>query len=265
MKLAVAQLVISDQKQQNLQKILAFIARAAASGADIIIFPEFAQGVRRRGAAITPADLAEPLDGAFASALAEAAARCCIHVLCSCYEQNKQGLPFNTLLFYNDAGERIYSYRKTHLYDCAGFTESRLIARGNAAPRVIETKFGKFGFFTCYELRFPEIARSLALQGAEMLLVPTAWMKGPRRVRQLQVLAAARAVENGIFIAVADQCGGAYSGGSIICDPFARILAEAEGNKEMLLSAQADLSQAAFAQSRMPILQQRRPELYSLR
>lgn len=267
MKLAVAQLHISSKKEQNLQKILAFIAKAAAQGADMILFPEMAQGVSTRADKIQPAALAEPLDGAFIRALQQAARQRGLYVACGVYEQNPQDLsrPFNTLIVLDDMGRLLYSYRKTHLYDIARYKESDFICPGESAPQIVTTKFGKFGFFTCYELRFPEIARSLVLQGAEVLFIPTAWMKGSKKIEQLHILARARAVENGVFTVIADQCGNAYCGGSGIYAPSGIILDEAAiYTEEALLFAELDFEKGRKFRQSVPSLEHRRREIYNL-
>jgi predicted amidohydrolase len=125
----------------------------------------------------------------------------------------------------------------------------------------VDTPFGKIAVFVCYELRFPEIARRMALEGAQIILVPAAWYQGPSKKEQFQMLARTRALENTVFLLACNQCGGGTTGGSLAADPMGRIMAEA-GEGEQLLTIHVDTGQISEARRRLPCLEQRHPELY---
>ena len=119
-------------------------------------------------------------------------------------------------------------------------TRSR--AGSSLPPRlegVFKTRLAKMGMMTCYELRFPEMARILALQGAELIVVPTAWLAGRMKEEHLHVLAKARALENTVFVAVASQTGRIFTGRSLVVDPFGVSVCDA-GEEEGLTMAEID-------------------------
>lgn len=116
---------------------------------------------------VTPAEVAEKLDGPFVTGLAEAARQHGLYVVCGVFEaiDGDENRAYNTTVFLNREGALIHAYRKTHLYDAFSYIESDFIAPGDNPYRVVETEFGKIGLMVCYEVRFPEIARQFALQG----------------------------------------------------------------------------------------------------
>lgn len=265
MKIAAAQLTASHDKQQNLDKALTYIARAKAEKADLIVFPETFMALIPRNAAVKHADIAEPLDGPFVKALAAAARKHKIHVICGIYESKagEKERAYNTVVFLDDAGKRIHSYRKTHLYDAFSYNESRNIIPGDSGFTPVKTKLGTIGLLVCYELRFPEISRTLALQGADILVVPTAWINGIMKEEHLLTLSCTRALENTVFVCIADQVGNIYAGRSIIYNPMGVIMAS-RGEDEGLIFADIDMDQAHAIREKLPCLKQRHPELYKL-
>jgi predicted amidohydrolase len=114
---------------------------------------------------------------------------------------------------------------------------------------------------TCYELRFPEIARILAMQGAEVILVPTAWLAGRMKEEHLHVLAKARAIENTVFVAVASQTGRIFTGRSLVVDPFGVSICDA-GEEEGLVTAEIDLDRIRRVRKSLPSLGQIRTDVY---
>ncbi|MGB0099403.1 MAG: nitrilase-related carbon-nitrogen hydrolase, partial [Nocardioides sp.] len=136
-----------------------------------------------------------------------------------------------------------------HLYDSFGYRESdRLTAgpTGSAWP-VVDVGGFRIGLMTCYDLRFPEMARALVDAGAEVLVVPAAWVAGPRKVDHWRTLVRARAIENTVFVLAAGQSGPRYSGHSLVVDPLGDVLAEAGENDEVL---GAELTRERLEESR---------------
>ena len=143
------------------------------------------------------------------------------------------------------------------------------MAAGSEFMRPVETPFGRIGVAICYDLRFPEQARAAALAGADLLVYPSAWVDGPRKVDQWRTLLAARAIENELFVAGLSRCDRAfgdaerdYAGHSCIFGPLGDQIAAADHAEEELLVADIDLSEIAHARAAMPVLDHRREDVY---
>lgn len=264
MKVAIAQLTSTLDKTQNLQKAVEYVGKAKAAGADFVIFPEMYSAAATPKSGVRPSEVAESLDGPFVSGLAQAAREQGIYVVCGVYEsiEGDQDRAYNTTVFFNRSGELIKAYRKTHLYDAFSYMESDYIAAGNTPYEIIETEFGKIGLIVCYEVRFPEIARQFALQGADLLFVPAGWVAGPMKEDHWETLVRTRAIENTMFVCAADQVGNIFAGRSMIVDPMGVIVASA-GEEETLLVAELDLDRIQRVRGKLPSVSNRRPELYT--
>jgi deaminated glutathione amidase len=263
MKIAIAQLTPGADKSANLDKARDYIAAAKARGADLILIPELYMAYLPAGSTVSKADVAEPLDGPFVTGLAEAARENAIHVICGVIESKpgETARAYNTTVFFDRAGKLLQVYRKTHLYDAFARKESDTIIPGAEPVQVVDTEFGKVGVFVCYELRFPEIARKLAVEGADILFLPTAWVAGAMKEDHLHTLLRARAIENTVYICAADQVGNIYSGRSIVVDPMGVVVASA-GEEEALFVAEIDPERIRRVRNVNPCVRDRRPELY---
>ncbi len=122
-------------------------------------------------------------------------------------------------LFEPGSGYRVVA-RKAMLFDALGVSESRVLCRGGLEGRIVEVEGVRVGVLICYELRFPEIARMLALQGAVLLAAPSAWYQGPLKEEHLVCSARCRALENTVYLAVADLPGPRFAGRSMLVDPM---------------------------------------------
>lgn len=264
MKVAIAQLTASLDKTLNLQKAIDYIAKAKAAGADFVILPEMYIAAATPQSGILPAAVAEAMDGPFVSGLAQAAREHGIYVVCGVYESidGDEKRAYNTTVFINRSGELIHTYRKTHLYDAFSYKESDSIAAGDDPYQVVETEFGKIGLMVCYEVRFPEIARQFALQGADILFVPAGWVAGAMKEDHWETLVRARAIENTMFVCAADQVGNIFAGRSMIVDPMGVAVASA-GEEETLLVAELDLDRIQRVRGKLPSVANRRAELYT--
>ncbi|MED4203688.1 carbon-nitrogen hydrolase family protein [Neobacillus mesonae] len=263
MRVATAQLTTSTDKKANLEKALEYIAKAKSAGADFVILPEFYMVLATPESGLLPADAAEPLDGPFVTALAKAAKENEIYVVCGVYE-SKEDDPkraFNTTVFIDRSGRIVQAYRKTHLYDAFKYKESDTIIPGDSEYQVVETEFGKIGLLVCYELRFPEIARQLVLQGADVLFIPAGWVKGPLKEDHWQTLLRARAIENTVFVCGANLVGDIFTGRSITVDPMGIILSSG-GEEEALILSDIDLNRIERVREKLPSVANRRPECY---
>ncbi|MCW2852835.1 MAG: 2-oxoglutaramate amidase [Nocardioides sp.] len=217
---------------------------ATPADADLVVFPEaFARDFGEGGSDV--GRFAEPVDGPFGQELDRVAALRGTTVVAGMFEASQDpARPWNTLLV---RGAATAAYRKVHLYDSFGYRESDRLLPGAIEPTVVEVAGFSVGLLTCYDLRFPELARALVDRGAEVLVVPAAWVAGERKVDHWRTLVRARAIENTVFVAAAGQPGPRYSGHSLVVDPLGDVLAEAEDGPALL---EATLSRAALDEAR---------------
>jgi predicted amidohydrolase len=259
MRVAVAQFAAGFDKSENLARVRALVGEAAEAGADLVIAPEGAMhDFGPQELALAP--FAEPLDGPFASGLAEAASQHRVAIVAGMFEA-VEGDPtraFNTVIAVGPAGELIGRYRKQHLFDALGWVESERLVGGETADRLV---FGcgdlTVGVMTCYDIRFPELARALIDDGATLLAVPSAWVAGPQKAEQFRALATARAIENVAYVAGAVQTPPSYTGQSAVIDPLGVVVAEL-GEAEGVVVSDATAERVAECRQRMPSLTHRR-------
>ena len=256
-KIALAQTVGSSTpsaKEDNLDKAIKLIEEAVLNRAQIVVFPEVFMG----------GNSPEDIYGPFVSSIARRARELGIYVVVGICEKNPlTEKHYNTVVFIDSKGSVIGTHRKIQLYDAFDFKESNNVIAGDKITPPFNTKFGMVGVITCYEIRFPEIARILTLMGTEILLVPSAWKKGPLKEEHWLTLVKARALENTIFIAAVGQTGNTYIGRSVIVDPFGIVIADA-GEEEKLLVAELDLDRIKNVRKILPVLGQRREEVYKM-
>lgn len=225
--------------------------------ADLVVLPEAtARDFGEPGSAL--GEYAEDRDGPFAGALRRAAGRLDAAILAGMFETSADpGRPFNTLLLADRSGELAAAYRKIHLYDSFGQRESDIVSPGDPAPVTVGLDGFNTGLMTCYDLRFPELGRALSAAGAQVLVLPAAWVAGPGKVAQWQTLLRARAIENICWVVAAAQPGPRYCGHSMIVAPSGDVVAEA-GEGEELIAATLDLAAVEEARSRNASLHNRR-------
>jgi deaminated glutathione amidase len=264
---ACIQLNSGEDKAVNVAAAAELVERAAAAGARLIVLPET---WTYKGRAKGFAKAAEAIDGRSNSVLAGLAREHRVYLLAgSIYERT----PFpdryaNASVLFGPNGRRLAVYRKIHLFDAiagsAVYSESDYLEEGQelVTAKVDGTTVG---LSICYDLRFAELYRALALKGAHILLVPSAFTEHTGK-DHWEVLLRARAIENACFVVAADQWGPHEPdrlcyGHSMIVDPWGRVLAEAPDEVGVCL-ADIDLAQVDAVRAQIPSLQHRRPELY---
>jgi predicted amidohydrolase len=235
---------------------LADIAGRLEPDTGLVLLPE--AYMRDFGAPDTDlAATAEPLDGPFVQRLTGLAAERDTTVVAGMFEASDDpGRPFNTLVVVDRDGLRA-SYRKIHLYDSFGYRESDRLLAGPVEPVLLDIGGFRVGLMTCYDLRFPELARELVSRGAELLVVPAAWVAGPLKVDHWRTLARARAIENTVFVAAAGQPGPRYTGHSLVVGPAGELVAEV-GDGDHVLTATVDRAALEEARATNPSLANRR-------
>ncbi|BDV30971.1 carbon-nitrogen hydrolase family protein [Microbacterium terricola] len=216
--LAVAQFAPAADTAANLAVIGDLVATASDRGAKVVVLPEYASYF------IDPFDAslaehAQPLDGAFTAALTGLAAAHGVVIVAGLLEGGEGRRVRNTVVAVSADGI-VASYRKLHLYDAFGQRESDWVEPGEIGPPETFTVDGiRFAVMTCYDLRFPEVARVLADAGADVILVPAEWVRGPLKEGQWRTLLHARAIENTVYVAAADHPPPLGVGASMIVDP----------------------------------------------
>ena len=264
MRVALCQLVSSPNKSESLEAGIRAIKEAKRRGADVAVLPEVHMAFLHPKDPTTAAQVAEPVDGPFVSALAAEARAQHLYVACGLWETapGERERAFNTTVLLGPDGQLVLAYRKTHLYDAFGYRESDRIVAGSEPPDVVRTPLGTFGLLVCYELRFPELARRLALAGADVLLVPAAWIAGHLKESHWATLIQARAIENTVFVAAANQTGNMSTARSMLVDPMGVALVDG-GEEPGVYVGDVDLARIARVRQKLPVLQHRRETLYA--
>ncbi|MBQ0001504.1 MAG: carbon-nitrogen hydrolase family protein [Clostridiales bacterium] len=262
-RFVVAQMEGTSDPGKNVEKARKVVRWAKEEKkADMVLFPEtFLNYVTSEITMEERVKLAQSLDGPFVKKMQEIALQYQTWIVFGMREYAGEK-NYNTIVVLDDQGKMVTHYHKTHLYDAFSTKESDEFLAGDELFTPIETPFGRIGLFVCYEARFPEIARKLALEGAQILLMPTAWVQGKRKREQLEILASARALENTVYLLAANLCAGQCTGGSMIIDPFGEILEQAE-EEEKCLFAEIDTEDIDRIRNTLPSLRNRRDELYS--
>jgi predicted amidohydrolase len=264
-RVAVAQLEPKlGEKERNLEAILARLEEAAAAGAELLVLPECAIPGYMWDSAEEALPFAEEIPGPSTETLEEACRRLGMHTVCGLIERAGDVIHNAAVLVGPDG--LVGTYRKTHL---PYLGVDRFAAAGDELA-VHDTPIGRIGIEICYDLRFPEATRTLALHGADLIAHPTNFPMAARV--QTELITVARAAENRVFLLTANRVGrerwAEFCGWSQIVDPYGRRLAEAEGTEETLLVADVDVEQARDKDYVIPgdyelyLFGDRRPELY---
>ena len=250
----------------NLARCLQQLRRAAADGCDLVVFPECALSGYMFADAGTARRCAEPIPGPQTDALVRESARSGVHCVLGLLECSGE-LLYNTAVLIGPDG-LVGCYRKSHI---ARIGADCFTVPGDGPYTVYNTPIGRIGLQICYDWRFPEITRVLALQGAEIIAHPT---NSPMAARELgEFLPRARAAENAVFFLTANRCGRErgteFFGWSQIVDPHGRRLAEA-GAEEAIITAELSLGLAREKTKepsnggyQVSLFGDRRPDLYA--
>lgn len=253
MKIAAYQMAGGNDYARNLRICRHSASLAAQADAKLLLLPEAAMFLRAQESEAT---MTQSLDGEFVSLLADLSREYGLTIVAGMFEPAPQERAFNTAVVLQ-AGRLLGTYRKLHLYDAFAVQESERIAQGEDLPPVFDCEGITFGVMTCYDLRFPETARALAEQGADVILLPAAWFAGADKEYHWQLLCAARALENGVYVLGADMCGGNRIGHSLFVDALGMVRTQL-GQEEGLLCAEVDKAHLAAVRERLPMLKQRR-------
>lgn len=226
---AVTQFAPTMDANTNLQRFRDAAATAAARGAKLLVGPEYASGFTAE-LGDWMGESAQTLDGAFVRELAAIASEFEIAIVAGILvraDDPAERRPYNVCIALSEQGELVASYRKVHLYDAFGASETQWVLPGAPDQPAAVFDLGPFriGLQTCYDLRFPEVSRRLVDAGANVLAIPAEWVAGPLKEAHWQTLLTARAIENTSYVVAADHPAPVGVGHSTILDARGVILA----------------------------------------
>ena len=286
-RVGLVQMSTTPDPEKNLQGAIERIHDAAARGAQIVCLPELFQTqyfCQREDAALF--DLAEPIPGPTTVKLADVARELRIVLIASLFEKRAAGVYHNTAAIFDADGQLRGLYRKMHIPDDPLYYEKFYFTPGDLGFHAWSTRQGKIGVCVCWDQWYPEAARLTALRGAQILFYPTAIGWHPSEKAEFgaaqhdawRTIQRAHAIANGVYVAVVNRVGfetgdirgnsapGAgleFWGGSFLCDPFGRVIAEASHDKEEILIGEVDLRALEDIRRNWPFLRDRRIDSYA--
>ena len=245
--------------EANCNKILNYIYYAKQSGCEMVVFPEMVDTgyetntIKQKASSWTNYPYQK---------IQKAAQAANIYVVCGISEKEDSAI-YNTLVIFNPQGDLVAKYRKSHLANYPPLNEHLAITPGNC---IIHTDMEnmKWGFAICYDLRFPEFFRKLALSNVQIFIICGAWPI--QRIQHWNALTTARAIENQAYIIAANRCGIdagiEFGGSSRIIDPFGVVICSTASNEEAMISANINKENVENIRNKMQVFKHRRPELY---
>ncbi|MEF8817537.1 MAG: carbon-nitrogen hydrolase family protein [Salinibacter sp.] len=246
------------------------VRAAADAGADLVVFPELSFTPFYPRVPITERDqsaldLAEPVPGPTTEALAEAAADRGVVVVFNLMERDGDRT-FDTSPVLDADGTLLGRTRMMHITEYEHFHEQGYYAPGDTGAPVYDTAAGRIGVAVCYDRHYPEYLRALALQDADLVVVPQAGTVGEWPDGMYEAELRTAALQHGFFTALANRTGPEgdmpFAGRSFVTDPFGEVLTQAPGAEETILHASVDLARTAEAPARQLFLRHRRPDQY---
>jgi beta-ureidopropionase len=258
-------------KSAMIEKHVAYIRQAAEAGAQIVCLQEIFYGPYFCAEqTIKWYDFTEPVpDGPTIRLMQDLARQHHIALIVPVYEIEQEGVYYNTAAVIQNDGTYLGKYRKTHIPHVApGFWEKFYFRPGNLGYPVFDLGFAKIGVYICYDRHFPEGARALGLNGAEIVFNPSATVAGLSEYLW-KLEQPAHAVANGYFVGAINRVGveapwniGEFYGSSYFCDPRGRFVAQASRDKDEVLTADLDLDLIAEVRKTWQFFRDRRPDMY---
>ncbi|WMT52069.1 MAG: carbon-nitrogen hydrolase family protein [Ferroplasma sp.] len=259
LKIALTQLRPVADKDISLRNIEYYSGIAASNSSELIVFPEYYMFYSPYRDAVIKNS--ESLNGNYVRRLKEISQNNRISIIAGINEVY-DGNYYDTAVFIQD-GELSNYYRKSHLYDAFGYKESDIYTYGNGPFKISRVGGVNFGMLICYDIRFPEVFRNYSMNDADIIILISAWFAGTMKEEQWLSLVSVRALENTVYLATSNMVGGGFTGISSFTDPIGAIRARAAEDEDIVY-ATVDLERIAAVRKKMPVLRQRRPELYKL-
>jgi N-carbamoylputrescine amidase len=286
-RVGLVQMSATPDPEKNLERAIGHVRNAAKSGAQIVCLPELFQTqyfCQREDPALF--DLAESIPGPVTLQLSALAKELSVVLVASLFEKRAAGVYHNTAAMFDADGELRGLYRKMHIPDDPLYYEKYYFTPGDLGFRAFDTNVGRVGTLVCWDQWYPEGARLTALQGAHLIFYPTAIGWHPSEKTEFgatqhdawRTIQRAHAIANGVYVAVVNRVGfetgnirgksapGAgleFWGGSFLCDPFGRVIAEASHDREEILVGEVDLKILEDIRRNWPFLRDRRIDSYA--
>ena len=278
----LVQMAVGDSAEENLRHAASMAEDAARQGAEVICLPElFRSRYFCQREDVQLFDLAEPLPGPSTDAFSRLARERGVVVVVPVFERRGPGLYHNSLAVIDRTGEIAGVYRKMHIPDDPAYYEKFYFTPGDLGFRTFDTSAGKIGTLICWDQWYPEAARLTALQGAVVLLYPTAIGWHPHEKQQYgaaqrdawRTVQRGHAIANGVYVAAANRVGhevppegGAgieFWGSSFLCDPQGVVIAEGAADREEIVAGRVDLEHLEDIRRNWPFLGDRRIDAYA--
>ena len=279
-KVGLVQMACGSDPRQNLQRAIKGVNEAARKGAAIVCLPElFASTYFCQREDARAFDLAEPIPGPITQALSPVARKARVVVIAPVFERRAAGVYHNSAAVINSDGKLAGLYRKMHIPDDPGYYEKYYFTPGDLGFHAINTRVGPVAPLICWDQWYPEAARLVALEGANVIFYPTAIGWHPQEKERYgaaqrdawKTVQRGHAIANGVYVAVANRVGhekvedGAgieFWGSSFIADPQGVVIAEASVDREEVLIAEIDLAHLEDIRRNWPFLRDRRIDAY---
>jgi N-carbamoylputrescine amidase len=267
-RVALLQMDCSGTRDENLAKAEKFIRNAAAQGGQVLLLPEvFHELFFITDMNLKYFDLSEPIPGPITETMQGLAKELGVVICAPIFESVGRSVYYNSAAMIDADGKLLGIYRKNHIPLNTLFYEKLYFKPGNLGYPVFETRFGKIGIIICHDRHYPEGVRCSALNGAEILLVPSATPEASLSVKVWEKELAAHAIFNEFFVAGLNRVGTegkyTYYGRSVVMDPVGEIIAQANRSEEILL-ADCDLEMVTERRRAWQFYRDRRPDSYGL-
>ena len=282
----LVQMACGPEPEENLERAVAHVREAAKRGAQVICLPELFQTqyfCQRQDAALF--DLAEPIPGPTTVRFSDLCRELRVTAVVSLFERRAPGLYHNTAAVIGPDGTLRGIYRKMHIPDDPLYFEKYYFAPGDLGFKVFDADVGRIGTLICWDQWYPEAARLTAMQGAQVLFYPTAigWHPaekaefGETQYDAWRTIQRGHAIANGVYVAAVNRVGHEHGdirgnratgaglefwGGSFLCDPFGRVLAQASHGGEEILIGEIDAAKMEDVRRNWPFLRDRRIDSY---
>jgi N-carbamoylputrescine amidase len=279
-KIGLVQMAMSADPADNVRRAIAKLAEAAVAGARLVCLPELFRSqyfAQREDPALF--DLAEPVPGPSTEALGKAAQQAGVVVIAPLFERRAPGLYHNSAVVIDADGRVVGIYRKMHIPDDPAYYEKFYFTPGDLGFRAFDTRVGRIGTLVCWDQWYPEAARLTALQGASVLLYPTAigWhpaekaTHGATQLDAWRTIQRSHAIANGCYVAAVNRVGQErpaggdgleFWGSSFLADPLGTVVAEAPPDREAVVIGEVDVARIETVRRGWPFLRDRRIDAY---